>query len=183
MTEASRPSRTAQLRADFDLAFAQAHAVDAPPQLDLLLIRVGGHPYALPLSQILALHTDRTLTEAPSARRELLGLVGLRGVVTPVYDLSALLGYAACASPRFLVQVDAASPFALAFEHFEQHVRLPATDVLPVARDAAGNAGPAGGSLTLAGGPVTVLDLRALFEQWMNGGRAAGAQKPVQERQ
>jgi purine-binding chemotaxis protein CheW len=183
MSEGYRESKADQLRADFDRAFAQAHAAVAPAQLDLLLIRIGGHPYALPLSQILALHTDRALTEAPSPRRELLGLVGLRGVVTPVCDLGALLGYEAGQSTRFLVQVDAPSPFALAFEHFERHVRRPATDLLPVAGDAAGGAVPTSGTLTLASGPVTVLDLRALFEQWMHGGRPASAPKPVQERQ
>jgi len=180
--EASHPSRGTQLRVDFDAAFTRAHSAVSPGQLDLLLIRVGGHPYALPLSQVLALHADRPLTKAPSSRRELLGLVGLRGVVTPVYDLSVLLGYPAPDSTRFLVQVDVASPFALSFEHFERHVRVLASALAPFAREGEAAQSDASGSVSLGSGPVTVLDLRAIFLRTTPG---AGPRAPqsAQERQ
>ncbi len=180
MTEQRRHSKAAQLRTDFDRAFAQAHASEAPAHLDLLLIRVGGHPYALPLSQVVALHAGRALTPVPSARPDLLGLVGLRGVVTPVYDLSALLGYATRDAVRFLLQVDAASPFAVAFEHFERHARVPATAVAALPGDA--GASETLGSLPLPEGQVTVLNLRTLFLRSVHGQRA-GAPKHSQERQ
>lgn len=175
-------SRAAQLRAEFDRAFALPHAPAAPAQLDLLLIRVGGHPYALPLSQVMALHVDRTLTEAPSPRRELLGLVGLRGVVTPVYSLSLLLGYEVREAARFLVQVDVASPFALSFEHFEQHARVAATALAPVARDGEGARGSARGSISLGASPVTVLNLETIFQLATGAGREANQPRVRQER-
>jgi chemotaxis signal transduction protein len=82
----------AELRETFDASFANAHAAEPPPELDLLEIRVAEHGYALRLSQVLALHADRKLVPVPGPRPELLGLVGMRGVVAPVYDLRLLLG-------------------------------------------------------------------------------------------
>lgn len=153
----------AELRADFDAAFAQAHAPEAPPQVDLLLIGVAEHGYALRLSEVVELLADRRLAQVPSPRRDLLGLAGLRGVVTPVYDLALQLGHPPAVEPRWLVQVRARAPFAVAFERFDRHLRLPLS-ALAAAREGAGTTTFSRASVRLEQHPLPVLDLPAIFE-------------------
>ncbi|HEY4102755.1 MAG TPA: chemotaxis protein CheW, partial [Polyangiaceae bacterium] len=83
-----------------------------------------GDRYALRLSDVASLHTDRPLTPAPSELSELRGIAGFRGVLTPVYDLGALLGYAATPTARWLCVARGSSPIAFLFESFESHLRL-----------------------------------------------------------
>src|SRR6478752_4027205 len=174
---ASRFTAT-QLRADFDSVFARAHPAETPPQLDLLVIRVADHYYALDLAQVTALHADRKLTEAPSPRRELLGLVGLRGIVAPVYDLRVLLGYDAAASPRWLALVNAPAPFAIAFEHFERHLRVPTSELAALGASQSATRG----SVSTALGPVPLLDLAAVYAGFRHEGRAESAPERGEKR-
>jgi chemotaxis signal transduction protein len=152
------------LRASFDASFAKAHAPEPPPELDLLEIRVADHGYALRLSQVLAVHAERKLVPVPGPRPELLGLTGVRGVVAPVYDLRLLLGYRVMTPPRFVAQVRAPAPFAVAFELFERHLRVAESDVT-LGGGAANGAHPfAPGSVKSASGLLPLIDLLALFE-------------------
>jgi len=171
-----------RLRAEFDHGFTLPHKSAAPADLDLLLIGVDGHRYALLLSQLLALHADRKLTEAPSPHPALLGLAGLRGAVTPVYDLSRLLGYAAAPSPRWLVQVDAPAPFAVAFERFDAHLRLSRASFARQSGDAKSAPAHVSGSVTTAEGPVTTLDLLTLFESSIRVPSSSRTNEPGEER-
>ena len=151
------------LRATFDASFAKAHASEPPPELDLLEIRVAEHGYALRLSQVLAVHADRKLVPVPGPRPELLGLTGVRGVVAPVYDLRLLLGYRVEAPPRFVAQVRAPAPFAVAFELFERHLRVAEGDVTP-GDGSADTAHPfASGSVKSPSGLLPLIDLLAIF--------------------
>ena len=86
--------KAAALRAAFDRSFAEAADAGRAPHLDFLAIRVAGDPYALRLSEVASLHVDSKRVRAPSLLPELSGLASFRGVLTPVYDLAALLGYA-----------------------------------------------------------------------------------------
>ncbi len=118
-------SRAAALREAFDRTFAAPpprtdHALE-----DVLAVRIGGDPFALRLSEVADLRADRVVVPVPSAVPELLGLVGLRGTLAPVYDLAALLGYPPHAAARWLVVTKGAAPVALAFEAFETHARVP----------------------------------------------------------
>jgi chemotaxis signal transduction protein len=155
--------RAAALRKDFDDAFAHAHAAEAPRQLDLLVIEVAGHRYALYLADVAEVLADRTLVRVPSPRPDLLGLVGLRGVVTPVYDLSFTLGHGPASGPRWLAQVRARTPFALAFQHFERHLRVTET-ALATARGQSGSEAFVRASVRHEQYPLPVLDLPAIFE-------------------
>lgn len=155
--------KAADLRADFDGTFARAHAPEPPPQLDLLVIRLADLRYALPLHDVLELLSDRSPVPVPSSRSDLLGLVGLRGVVTPVYDLSQALGHAPADQPRFVAQVRAPLPFAVAFEHFERHVRVPAT-ALATPRGNTRTEAFIRASVRLEQYPLPVIDLSAIFE-------------------
>jgi chemotaxis signal transduction protein len=171
MSGAERLARAVELRTDFDAAFARTPDPATPPQLDLLVIRVGEHRYALRLSEVLAVHADRKLVAVPSPRSDLLGLVGLRGVIAPVYDLRLLLGYPAAGTPRWLAHVRAAGPLAVAFELFEQHLRLPLADVM----SASGSDGAAHrfvtGSAPSATGPLSIIDLPAVYQEVTSGTR------------
>ena len=174
----SEPRRflsSSALRADFDAIFTRPLAAESAAQLDLLVIRCGEHGYALRLSQLAALHADRKLTEAPGPRPELMGLVGVRGVVAPVYDLHALLGYARLASPRWLALVQAPAPLALSFEHFERHLRVPLSDVVATQGEANRGLIYAQSSVKIAGGLMPLLDLLTIFKDLTHKSGAASA--------
>lgn len=156
------PQRTAErLQEEFDSAFTRAHAPAAAAIVDLLLIRVGDRGYALELRLVQALHADRKLVPVPSPRADLLGLVGLRGVVAPVYDLALLLGQPAQASPRWLAHVRAPAPFAVGFDHFERHVRLPRAEL---AEASDGHAAFARASAKTEQGLLPIVDLLTIFQ-------------------
>jgi chemotaxis signal transduction protein len=156
-------ARAAELRAVFDHGFAAPPPPLAPPQLDLLAIRCADHGFALRLSEVVAVYTERKIVPVPSPVPELLGLVGVRGLVAPVYDLRSLLGYGTGAAPRWLALVRAAEPFAVGFESFEQHVRVRLEEVIAATADTVGPHPFARGSVKLAAKPRPLLDLTVLF--------------------
>jgi chemotaxis signal transduction protein len=120
----SGESRTAaQLRQDFDRSFAEPPRGEIEPQEDFLAIRLGADAHAIRLADIGSLLPLTALTRLPSPVPELLGITGFRGAIIPVYELGALLGYAAQELPRWLV-IAAAAPVGLAFDVFEGHLRL-----------------------------------------------------------
>ena len=112
------------LREAFDYSFAEGIALERPEQVDFLSIRIAGDPYALRLSEIQSLHVARKLVAAPSLLPELLGLAGFRGVLTPIYDLSPLLGYAGQPVANWLVVARSDSPVGFGLELFEAHLRV-----------------------------------------------------------
>lgn len=118
-------SAAAELRRAFDTTFAARPAAERSKLEDVLAIRVGGDPYALRLSEIAGLYTDRQPVALPGPVAELLGIVAIRGVLAPAYDLAALLGYAPAPNSRWLVLVRVPQLVALAFSNFEAHLRLP----------------------------------------------------------
>ena len=156
-------TRAADLREAFDRGFAAPPPPAAPAQLDLLAIRCADHGFALPLSDVLAVYTERKIVAVPSPVPELIGLAGVRGLVAPVYDLRSLLGYGRGPAPRWLALVRAPEPFAVGFELFEQHLRLPLADVFHGTADAQGPHPFARGSVRLASGPRPLIDLTVLF--------------------
>jgi len=70
-------------------------ALAAPPneeRREYLSFELEGTTYAVPLSAVLEILRARPLVEIPRARAPLLGVLDLRGTVTPVYDLGLGLG-------------------------------------------------------------------------------------------
>lgn len=173
MPDTRRRITASELRAEFDAAFALAHSIESPAVLDVLVVHVADHVYAMRLTEVAALYADRKLTEAPSPRRELLGLVGMRGVVAPVYDLRVLLGYAPVTSPRWLAELKTPAPFVVAFEHFERHLRVPA-EAWAAASAEAGAHRFVRGSVSTPAGSLSLLDLHAVVESSTHGRRAPG---------
>jgi chemotaxis signal transduction protein len=130
----------AALRNTFDAGFAAA-TVSRTEQLEgLLAIRVGSDPYALRISQIAGLHADLRIVAIPSPVAEVLGIVGLRGTMAPVYDLAALLRYPPATSPRWMVLAVGSQPVGLAFEGFEAHVQVDQASLVGDEHKASGSA-------------------------------------------
>jgi chemotaxis signal transduction protein len=115
----------AELRRAFDASFISPVSVERGKLEDVLAIRVGGDPYALRLSEIAGLHANRQPLALPSPVGELLGLVAIRGLLAPAYDLAALLGYPRAPNSRWLVLVRVPQFVALAFSSLESHLRIP----------------------------------------------------------
>jgi purine-binding chemotaxis protein CheW len=113
-----------ELQQTFDRTFAEAPRADAAPQDDLLAITIGGDPYAMRLSEVAGLYPDRRFTWLPGSVPALLGVVGLRGALLPVYDLRTLLGYPKAVTPRWLAVV-ADGQVVLGIEQFDNHLRVP----------------------------------------------------------
>ena len=112
-----------ELARAFDASFAGAPDTETRTFEDVLAIGLGGDPYALRLAHVAGLFPRRTIVPLPSALPELLGLVSLRAVIVPVYDLSALLGGPLRTEPRWLV-LAARAPIALGFDELEGYRRV-----------------------------------------------------------
>ena len=74
------------------------------------------------MSEIAGVFDAVKVTPCPGPLPELVGLAGFRGVLTPVYDLAALLGYPAGAN-RWVMLVSGRT-LAFAFDAFEGHFRI-----------------------------------------------------------
>jgi chemotaxis signal transduction protein len=115
----------AKLRDAFDASFAALPVAGAAAVHDYLAIRVGGDPYAIRLGEIAGLHRDRRVVPVVCEAPEVLGIIGLRGAIVPVYDLRTLLGYPKGESGRWLVIAHApSSAVAFAIDQFESHLRV-----------------------------------------------------------
>jgi chemotaxis signal transduction protein len=124
-------SKAAELRSVFDRARAAPFRSGAEEQTeDLLAIRVSRDAYAIRVSEISGLVTDRRIVAFPSPIPELLGIAGIRGVLVPVYSLAMLLGYhAETERTRWLALCETDDPIALVFSDFEGYVQVPLTQL------------------------------------------------------
>jgi chemotaxis signal transduction protein len=68
-------------------------------ELQLLTFGLGGGEYAVALGMVTEILRARSLTEIPRARPPLLGVLNLRGTITPVYDPSLRLGLPSTVPP------------------------------------------------------------------------------------
>jgi purine-binding chemotaxis protein CheW len=66
-------------------------------------VRVGGEPYALPVTDVLEVAPLGEVTPLPGAPPAILGVRNLRGQILPVVDLASLLGLATGAPPGRMV--------------------------------------------------------------------------------
>jgi purine-binding chemotaxis protein CheW len=167
--------RLGDLRREFDEAFATPAAVETAPRADVLAVIVAGDPYALRVRDITSLSAWRPIVPLPSSRTDLLGLVGLRGAIVPVYSLALVLGYpAAGESSRWLVTCGRPPTLAFAFEEFQGYRRVPPT---AISRAEPGDARGRHIDELLADGPLIrgVVNLasavRALTEAALQEGR------------
>lgn len=131
MNNAPADQRSANdLRQAFDHSFALPPRALAAEVDDLLSIHLAGERYAVRLRDIAMMVASRAVVPVPSAVPALLGLVGIRGRVVPVFSLAAILGHEhATGAPRWLVVCGAEEPIAFGFSHFEGYVRLARSSV------------------------------------------------------
>jgi chemotaxis signal transduction protein len=122
--EAFMGATAATLRRRFDEGFAAPGASMTERLEDLLAIRVGSDPFALRLSEIAGLHVGVKIVPVPSPVAQLLGIVGIRGMMAPIYDLAAILRYPPAANSRWFVFARAPQPVGFAFEAFESHLQV-----------------------------------------------------------
>lgn len=127
-------SRSAtQLRLAFDRGFTQVIQPDTTVWDDYLLIRLNGAAHALRLGDVSRVQLVPWVTPIPGPVDALMGVAGLAGSITPVYDLRTLMmGHGAPQAPHWMV-VTRAEPLALAFDTFDRHVRCPREAVAPYA--------------------------------------------------
>jgi len=154
--------RAAELRAAFDRSFAAAAAQAAPSEA-FLAIDVAGDPYALRLAEIAGLHADKAVTALPGSPPDLLGVAGFRGVLVPVYDLRALLGYAAGPPARWLAVARGKARVGLAFDRFDGHFAVSPDAVVQGGQPVPSRPG-LDGTLQEGGRPRHVIGLGALIE-------------------
>ena len=120
-----------ELRSAFDRERAVPSSTRTELQTEsLLAIRVSRDGYAIRVTEISGLATDRKIVAFPSPIPELLGVAGVRGTLVPVYSLARLLGYGGeTGQVRWLVLCGTEEPFALAFSYFEGYMRMPRTQL------------------------------------------------------
>jgi chemotaxis signal transduction protein len=111
-----------ELAREFDRSFVEAARVRGDDDERLLAIGVGGDAYAVRLRDVSGLAVDRKIVPLPGPTPGLLGIVGLRSGLAPVYSLAALLGYGSLGeTPRWLLLVGPGPLFGLAFQEFVGH--------------------------------------------------------------
>jgi chemotaxis signal transduction protein len=160
MSRLSVADRVAQLRDDFDRSFAEPARVLDSESVELLAVRAGDRPYAIRLDQSAGVHPDRPVTALPTTVRALLGVAGYAGTVVPVYDLAGLLAHPVPQRPRWLLLTAGEPPLALAFHELDQHLRVPATDVIGGSADG-DQLGCLRGMVRLPDGDRPIVDIPA----------------------
>lgn len=126
-------ARAPALRSAFDRTFSEPPALAAAITEDLLAVSISGDAYALRVSELSGLVSNRKVVAVPTRALHLLGVAGVRGALVPVYGLAGLLGYDAARSPApWLALCGRQDPVALAFEQLEGFLRVPRADLYPV---------------------------------------------------
>jgi chemotaxis signal transduction protein len=124
--EGTFDQRAADLRAEFDDAFAQPIDRAVAATVDLLALRVAGDRYALRMADLGGLLAGTKVVPLASGRPELVGVAGVRGALMPVYSLASLLGYGARSDGlRWLAVCAGPDPTALAFDELDGFRRVP----------------------------------------------------------
>ena len=111
-------NRAEQIRRQFDASFRLAPSQLREQASNRLLFHLGERSLGLPLDQVSEVLRSRAITPLPGAPCELLGLVGLRGALVPVYRLADLIGIspAAEAGPLWILVVPQPQLVGLALE-------------------------------------------------------------------
>jgi len=160
VTGDTRDARAEALRRAFDGAFAEARTVRDDAGVEALLgLSAGGVRCAVRVRDVTGLHADRRVTPVPGGAPGLLGLAGLGQAIVPVYDLAFLLGRGADAAPPRWLIVAGGGAVALAFEHFDGHLLVPAD---AVGAETGANAPHVEAVARTPGGPRVILAVSAL---------------------
>jgi chemotaxis signal transduction protein len=122
--------RVAALRQAFDQSFARGLDEGKEEERDFVGFCFEREQFALPVGELAAVEKRRKLVRLPSAPRACCGLAGVRGKLVAVYDLAALLGFAAGQELRWLVVPRGAPGVAFGVARLEGYVRAPVSALL-----------------------------------------------------
>lgn len=158
-SEASVAERVRRWRGEFDRSFAEPRRDErAGDGEDFLGLRLGGQPHALRLAELAALQGWQEPAPYPLAPPALLGLIGHRDRVLPLFDLQALLGLGRATGPTWQL-IMRERPLALAVDGFDGQWRLPPAAVIRADgdADAGADAGTGAGELLRCDGALRPL--------------------------
>jgi purine-binding chemotaxis protein CheW len=159
-----RMQAVADLRRAFDQAFEQSAEVRASQAENLLALRLGGDAYAVRARQTAGLLADQKIVPLPSPVSELLGIIGRRGEIVPVYDLRALLGYPGDATPpRWILLAGDGPLLGLAFDRFDGHLSVPRS-ALSAHQSSPAASAQVRETAAAPDGPRQIIDLSAVRE-------------------
>ena len=131
-------SRAERYRQAFDQSFAEDRLGATRTLAAFLAIRLEEAPYALRLGDVAGLLKGRQLMPLPSPLPELMGLIGFRGKLCPVYDLAALLGQGRARAATWIFLARGPELLGYAVDTFEGQLQAdPAQVVAHQAGDAA----------------------------------------------
>jgi chemotaxis signal transduction protein len=80
------------LRLAFDRSFAEPRTAPIEDVEHIIVVRLAGDAYAIRLREISGLVAKPFIVSVPSRTHGLIGLVGLRGEIVPIFDLASRLG-------------------------------------------------------------------------------------------
>lgn len=164
----SESKSAAALRRAFDESFASPPASRQERLEGVLAIRIGADPYAIRVSEVSGLMSDPRIVAVPSPMPQLLGIIGRRGVIAPVYDLAGMLNYPSAANARWMVLVGVTRSVGFAFETFEAHLQVPAASPGSVDESAGTGHAPRRdmqGMIRAAGALRPVIDMTSLMRR------------------
>ena len=101
---------------------------------DLLVVRIGGERFAVPLEAIDELVETPRLRVVPGAPEVLLGLFTLGSVLLPLYSPIGVLGVAPADEPAALVMRGGRSRIAIAVDDADDVIRVALTEVIDAPR-------------------------------------------------
>jgi chemotaxis signal transduction protein len=125
-------ARLIELRSAFDRTFAEPPPVAESARVRLLAIRIGDHGCAVRLEQVSGLEKSRRLVSLPGTPAAFVGLMGLRGVLLPIFSLARLFGEEPSAAEPWVLVCGERDPIGLAVASFDGHVEVAPADVVPV---------------------------------------------------
>lgn len=119
-----------EMRRRFDAVFAAPPAPRAAAIASFLGLRIGGDGFVLRIQAMSGLAAARTIVPLPGAAPAMLGLAGIRGLVVPVFSLSALMGYGS-QPPRWfaLCAGQGGDTIAFSFSDFDGYMEALVSDV------------------------------------------------------
>jgi chemotaxis signal transduction protein len=118
-------SAAAELSRIFDESFVRETISSYARYERFLLIRAGEEPFAVRTLDVAELVAGTRVVRVPSHMPETLGILAIRGVLVPVFELARLLGRSASGRRQSWVMViNRESPIALAFDKFDGQVEV-----------------------------------------------------------
>jgi purine-binding chemotaxis protein CheW len=114
--------------------FGEEARVEAGEQMELISFRLAQETYAIRLTHVQQIIKLREITLVPRAPEYILGLVSLRGLIIPIFDLRRRLGLATrepTRETRIVVVMQGTKVIGLIVDRIEQVVRLPAGTIEP----------------------------------------------------